>query len=413
VITPPAGWVETSLAELMHDSLFTDGDWIETKDQDVEGGIRLVQLADVGEGEFRDKSSRFINGETATRLNCTFLRAGDVLVARMPEPLGRACLVPDLGVQAITAVDVCVLRPDASSVDASWVMWAINSPHVRRQISSLQTGTTRRRISRKNLGTVSLFVPSLAVQRRIVAAIEEHFSRLDAAVESLQHGAAILTVLRRTLLHQAFSELWSRGKLGDISEKPQYGWSSRSSREPSDFRYLRITDMTTGQVDWASVPYCTDLPPDSTRFLLHEDDILIARSGATVGRAVRISGPERALFASYLIRLRVDDSVALPAFVEWFLRSPAYWKQVKASSSGIAQPNVNAKKLAEIEIPLPTLTEQRALVDHLEASGTILRSMMLAIRLAQKRAGGLRHSVLREAFTGNLLGGKHQQEVVA
>src|SRR5512132_2369453 len=105
----PPSWSEATLKDLMGSSLFTDGDWIETKDQDPEGEIRLVQLADVGEGEFRNRSSRFVNAQTAKRLNCTLLQPGDVLVARMPEPLGRACLVPDLGMPAITAVDVCIL----------------------------------------------------------------------------------------------------------------------------------------------------------------------------------------------------------------------------------------------------------------------------------------------------------------
>jgi hypothetical protein len=72
-------------------TLFTDGDWVESKDQDPSGSIRLIQLADIGEGVFRNRSSRFLNEETATRLQCTYLVPGDVLVARMADPLGRAC----------------------------------------------------------------------------------------------------------------------------------------------------------------------------------------------------------------------------------------------------------------------------------------------------------------------------------
>lgn len=87
--------------------IFCDGDWIEKKDQDDNGSVRLIQLADVGEGEFLNKSRRFVNEETAQRLNCTFLQKGDLLISRLGNPLCKACLFPLEG-RYITAVDVAV-----------------------------------------------------------------------------------------------------------------------------------------------------------------------------------------------------------------------------------------------------------------------------------------------------------------
>lgn len=78
---------EQTLAELLEDGLFVDGDWVETKDQDPNGQVRLIQLADIGDGVFRNRSSRFLTIDKANKLGCTFLQAGDVLVARMPEPV--------------------------------------------------------------------------------------------------------------------------------------------------------------------------------------------------------------------------------------------------------------------------------------------------------------------------------------
>ena len=91
------------------DGLFSDGDWIEKKDQDINGRVRLIQLADIGDGYFKDKSSRYVTEDTASRLNCTFLEQGDILIARLPDPLGRACIFPLKG-QYITAVDIAILR---------------------------------------------------------------------------------------------------------------------------------------------------------------------------------------------------------------------------------------------------------------------------------------------------------------
>src|SRR4051812_29891436 len=91
----PIGWVQAHIGDLIsRDGLFTDGDWVESKDQDPEGDVRLIQLADVGDGVYLNKSSRFLTSEKARELRCTFLNAGDLLVARMPDPLGRACIFP-------------------------------------------------------------------------------------------------------------------------------------------------------------------------------------------------------------------------------------------------------------------------------------------------------------------------------
>lgn len=95
-----------SLSELADGGLFSDGDWVESKDQDPSGTVRLTQLADVGVGEFRDRSDRWLRTDQARDLRCTFLEPGDVLVARMPDPIGRACLAPRSIGTAVTVVDV-------------------------------------------------------------------------------------------------------------------------------------------------------------------------------------------------------------------------------------------------------------------------------------------------------------------
>lgn len=101
----PKGWALSSLNDLISiDGLFSDGDWIESKDQDPDGENRLLQLADIGDGVFIDKSSRFVNNEKFRLLNCTELLEGDLLIARMPDPLGRACLMPRMTQRCLTSL---------------------------------------------------------------------------------------------------------------------------------------------------------------------------------------------------------------------------------------------------------------------------------------------------------------------
>tara|TARA_R110002072_G_C7976242_1_gene535498 strand:+ start:8784 stop:10364 length:1581 start_codon:yes stop_codon:yes gene_type:complete len=202
----PLGWASCSIEELIgRDGLFVDGDWVESKDQDPNGEVRLIQLADIGDGEFRNKSSRFLTKPTAIQLKCTFLKVGDLLVARMPDPLGRSCIFPlDGDERYVTVVDVCAIRLGCSEIDAKFLMYLVNSPSIRAEINSLQSGSTRKRISRKNLATVKLPLPPLNEQNRIVAKIETMFSELDKGIEALKTARQQLEVYRQAVLKHAF-----------------------------------------------------------------------------------------------------------------------------------------------------------------------------------------------------------------
>ena len=202
----PLAWVDASIGDTVaSDGLFTDGDWVETKDQDPNGSVRLIQLADIGEGTFLDKSARFLTRTQAHALNCRFLTKGDLLVARMAEPLGRCCIFPlDGDEKYVTVVDVCVVRLGTSPIDPRFMMYTINSPRTRANIETLSSGSTRKRVSRGNLARVAVPLAPLLEQRRIVAKIEELFSELDKGIESLKTARRQLEVYRQSVLKHAF-----------------------------------------------------------------------------------------------------------------------------------------------------------------------------------------------------------------
>jgi type I restriction enzyme, S subunit len=203
-LTLPRGWIRATIGDLVSEAgVFCDGDWVESEDQDPQGDVRLIQLADVGDGEYRDRSSRFLTSAKARALNCTFLEPGDVLIARMPDPLGRACIFPGDAKRAVTVVDVCIVRTANVGVDHRWLQWFINAPRFRVQVAGLQSGSTRKRISRGNLSTLTLPVPPSGEQCRIVAKIEELFSDLDAGVAALERVRANLKRYRAAVLKAA------------------------------------------------------------------------------------------------------------------------------------------------------------------------------------------------------------------
>ena len=166
----PAGWAWASIDDLVGShGLFRDGDWVESKDQDPSGAVRLIQLADIGDGEFRNRSARFLTAAKAAELGCSYLREGDLLVARMPDPLGRACIFPLKGEQKfVTVVDICIVRFGHAQIDNRYFLYALNSPASRKRISDFQTGSTRKRISRGNLSTIEFPIPPLAPKHTVV-----------------------------------------------------------------------------------------------------------------------------------------------------------------------------------------------------------------------------------------------------
>ena len=121
-----------------------------------------------------------MNQEKADALNVTFLKKGDLLVARMPDPIGRSCIFPGSEQDCVTVVDVAILRSSVCNME--WLMHTINTSVIRNQIEELATGTTRKRISRSRLSEILVPHPEKADQEKIAMRI----SSIDTAIATLQ-----------------------------------------------------------------------------------------------------------------------------------------------------------------------------------------------------------------------------------
>ncbi len=152
---------------------------------------------------------------------------------------------------------------------------------------------------------------------------------------------------------------WAWSRLGSISSAIQYGLSN-SAEQTGVQRLLRITDIQDGKVNWDTVPFTTVQDPE--QYLLKKGDIVFARTGATVGKSFLIEEtPYPAVYASYLIRIRLLDGV-YPEYIYQFFNSQCYWNQITDKSVGVGQPNCNGTSLKELFIPLPPANEQSRIV---------------------------------------------------
>jgi type I restriction enzyme S subunit len=199
--------------------------------------------------------------------------------------------------------------------------------------------------------------PLLEKQRRVVRRIEQLAAQADQAhlarLSRDREVAALCTVALGGFF--ASRPGWQEVRLSDICKRPQYGFTASASVEPVGPRMLRITDIQDGRVKWRDVPYCDCAEADA--YLLAPGDILFARTGATTGKSYLVGECPRAVFASYLIRLRVRESVT-PEYLYQFFQSPQYWVQVMDRTRGTGQPNCSASTLSAIRVPLPPRAQQ-------------------------------------------------------
>lgn len=159
---------------------------------------------------------------------------------------------------------------------------------------------------------------------------------------------------------------WEWVRLEDVSTKIHYGYTASADHGTKNIRLLRITDIQDNKVDWETVPGCDAKKEDVGQYLLADNDILIARTGGTVGKSYLVKGVNiDAVFASYLIRIVPSTSIDV-RFVKYFAESPLYWEQLYAACSGTGQPNVNGTSLSQLLLALPPLPEQRRIVARID-----------------------------------------------
>lgn len=194
---------------------------------------------------------------------------------------------------------------------------------------------------------------------------------------------------------------WIECSLGDVCTKPQYGWTSKASKN-GKIKYLRTTDISNGNLNWETVPYCLDEPSDILKYQVYKNDILVSRAGS-VGFNFRITDDVnfKAVFASYLIRFRTFDEIT-SRYVEYFLKSESYWKQISDFTAGIAIPNVNASKLEGLRIPISPLAEQQRIVAKLYELMEKLDRSRARLERVPKILKRFRQSVLSAAVSGKL-----------
>jgi type I restriction enzyme S subunit len=365
------------LKEILDGCLFTDGDWIESKDQDQNGEIRLIQLADIGDGFFVNKSSKFINSETAKRLRCTFLEKNDILIARMPDPLGRACVFPlEEKEKYVTAVDVCIIRPN-ENCNNKYLQYCLNSTEIRNSIERQKTGTTRERITRKKLGELEIPLPPLEQQKKIA-------SILDAADAYRQKTKALIAKydeLTQSLFLDMFGDIISNSK----------NWESKKFEEIISLK--RGYDLPNNNRKNGIIPVVA-----STGVVGYHDEIKVKGGCIVTGRSGSIGKVQLITVdcwplntALYGYKTFNNNLVYLKYFVSYF--------RIERFSHGAGVPTLDRKLVHKELAPLPPISFQNQFAERVQA----IEIQKAQAQASLVKAEELFNSLLQKAFKGELV----------
>lgn len=420
----PKNWCWVRLTSLKNgDNGFFDGDWILSENMDPTGNIRLLQLSDIGIGEFLDKSNKHINEKSFKELECSELNEGDIMISRMAEPIARSCIVPKFPYKIITAVDVAVLRCNSHLVINQYLNYICNTKWFTDLAFSLARGTTRVRITRKNLGEMPIPLSPLPEQQRIVDRIESLFAKLDEAKQKAQDALDSFETRKAAILHKAFTgeltaqwrkehgvgmESWENLRLENLIEGgPQNGLYKPQTAYGTGTKILRIDCFYEGAVlPWENLKRLALSKNEIEQYHLNINDIVINRvnSMAYLGKSALIRElPEECVFESNMMRIALNTRMVIPEYAIKYLNSVIGVQELrKNAKQAVNQASINQQDVKNVAIKLPKLDEQAEIV-------RLLDDLLTKEQQAKESAEGvleqidlIKKSILARAFRGEL-----------
>ena len=298
-----------------------------------------------------------------------------------------------------------VLKQDKQKYfDVEFLYYLLSSPMVFNQFNSKAAGSTVRNLNIALVSSVTVPIPSLPEQKRIVAILDEAFSAIAKAKANAEQNLKNAKELFESYLQSVFSDKsWTVKTIGDVCERVEYG-SATKSIESGKVAVLRMGNIQNGRFVWDNLVY-SDNEQDNSQYLLKYNDVLFNRTNSPelVGKTAIYKNEMPAIFAGYLIRIHRKENLLDADFLNYYLNSKMameYGKTVVISS--VHQANINGTKLKGYPIPCPTLKEQKIIVKKLNVLSTETKKLESIYQQKLKVLEELKKSILKKAFEGEL-----------
>lgn len=379
----PNEWEVSCLESCVENGLISDGDWIESKDQDTNGDIRLIQLADIGDGYFVDKSKRFINDSTYTKLKCIGLNEGDILIARMPDPIGRACLLPKLPNKSITAVDICIVRVKRNI--PYFVCNVINSRYFRSLINQNISGSTRQRVPTGYLKSIPFPLPPLPEQRKIA----EILSSVDEAIRTTQAVIDQTKILKQGLLNQLLTKgighkKFKQTEIGEIPVEwevktlcnltTKIGDGLHGTPEyvsASSYYFVNGNNLVNGEIKISNLTKCVSPEEMEKHSVVLNDSTILLSINGTVGNLAYYNG-ESIVLGKSVAYINVS-SLLQKYYLYYFLMSDSFKSYIQTEKTGTTISNFSLASIRNLPVVVPPLPEQERIAEALSSVDETIR----------------------------------------
>jgi len=366
-------------------------------------------------------TGKFISTETEYEGDGVAFKTGDLLFGKLRPYLAKAYLAEASG-EAVGEFHVMHPR---SGIDGPFALYQF----LNREFISIVDGSTfgakMPRTSWEFVGNIQVTTPSLDEQKLIAAFLDRETSKIDEAIKATEESIELLQEERKTIISHAVTKgLDPKAKmkdsgiewLGDVPEhwnvkrlkhcllEPlKYGANEAAELEDKSLpRFVRITDInsdgTLRDETFKSLP--NEVAKD---YLLKEGDVLLARSGATVGKTFIYSENWGvACFAGYLIRARLNTDQCLSRWFYSYCQTDFYWNNVVGSQIQATIQNVSAEKYANLVVPLPSTQEQEAIVSYLDEKTSQIDRLITEKKGLIESLKEYRSSLIYEAVTGKI-----------
>ena len=450
----PESWAWKQLDEVAEINPTLDRDQIE---EDISVSFVPMKRVEELSGHIDLSETRPIS-EVASRY--TYFAEGDVIFAKITPCMenGKTAIAEGLenGV-GFGSTEFHVVRPSDDLLD-SWAFYYLIQEGFRRDAKRRMTGSAgQKRVPTGYMEKIQLPVPPLSEQGRIVAKIEELFSELEAGVADLKRAKKQLQRYRQSVLQAAVEgrltkdwreerdtesadkllsradeaeetnkykkrgkmtslddaytyplpQGWAWAQVGDVAKNIRYGTSEKATKQDSGLPMLRMGDISDGKLHFDDLKYLPAGAQLKDDLILEDGDVLFNRTNSAelVGKtAVYKSSHQKATYASYLVRAKLYTGVYNPDLLAYYINS-AQGRQYIASvtSQQVGQANVNATKMSSMPLPIPPYEEQREIVNEVERLLSVADEATQTVEREIKRAERLRQSILKRAFSGQLV----------
>jgi type I restriction enzyme M protein len=275
-------------------------------------------------------------------------KEGDVLICVVGATIGKL----NLGIDCAIGRSVAALRPKENLLNQTYLYHLLKQWTLKLREQS--QGSAQGVIGKDLIFDIEIPLPPLEIQEQIVKEIEGYQKIIDGAKMVVDNYKPTISIKPE----------WEIVELGEVC-KPEYGYTE-TAKEKGNARYIRITDIgIDGKLKSTDMKY-VETNKDTLKSIVKKDDILVARTGATYGKTMIFDEEYQSVFASFLIRLNFNKEKIFPKYYWVFAQSQDYISQAERLMTGGGQPQFNGNAIIKILIPVPSIEEQKSIVEKIE-----------------------------------------------